>query len=76
MVRLAAVVSLFSAGKLRALGRPRPNAVKFFSAIELITVLADPDWLDEATRTIGQFWKRNMPSAMVLPWKIEWTGIR
>jgi hypothetical protein len=52
------VAILVSAGKLRALGRPRPNAVKFFSAIELITLLADPDWLDEATKTIVQFWRR------------------
>lgn len=49
---------LFSAGKLRALGKPRPNAVKFFSSIELIGQLADPDWLDEATKSIGQHWKR------------------
>lgn len=52
------VAILVSAGKLRALGKPRPNAVKFFSAIELITLLADPDWLDDATKIIGQFWKR------------------
>ena len=52
------VAILVSAGKLRALGKPRPNAVKFFSAIELITLLADPDWLDEATKTIVQFWRR------------------
>ena len=52
------VAILVSAGKLRALGKPRPNAVKFFSAIELITLLADPDWLDEATKTIIQFWRR------------------
>jgi hypothetical protein len=52
------VAILVSAGKLRALGRPNPNAVKFFSAVELITLLADPDWLDDATKTIGQFWKR------------------
>jgi len=32
--------------------------VKFFSYIELITLLADPDWLDEATKTIGQYWRR------------------
>jgi hypothetical protein len=32
--------------------------VKYFSAIELISLLADPDWLDEATKTIGQFWRR------------------
>ena len=52
------VAILVSAGKLRALGKPRPNAVKFFSSIELITLLADRDWLDDATRTIGQYWKR------------------
>jgi hypothetical protein len=49
---------LVSAGKLRPLGRPNPNAVKFFSAVELIALLADREWLDEATKTIGQFWKR------------------
>ena len=52
------VALLVSAGKLRALGKPRPNAVKYFSTVELITLLADPDWLDDATKTIGQFWRR------------------
>src|SRR5450755_2047926 len=52
------VAILVSAGKLRALGKPNPNAVKFFSTVELIALLADRDWLDEATKTIGQFWKR------------------
>jgi hypothetical protein len=49
---------VFSAGKLRALGRPRPNAVKFFNSIELICLLAEPSWLDDATKTIGQYWQR------------------
>jgi hypothetical protein len=49
---------LVSAGKLKALGKPRPNAVKFFSSVELITLLADPDWLDDATKAIGQYWNR------------------
>ena len=49
---------LISAGKLRALGRPKPNAVKYFSTIELITLLADREWLDEVTKTIGQYWRR------------------
>jgi hypothetical protein len=44
--------------KLRTLGKPNPNAVKFFSAIELFALLANRDWLEEATKTIGQFWKR------------------
>ena len=52
------VAILVSAGKLRALGKPRPNAVKFFSAVELISLLADPDWLDDATKTIIQYWRR------------------
>ena len=46
---------LVSAGKLRALGKPRPNAVKFFGAVEL---LADREWLDVATKTVCQFWWR------------------
>ena len=49
---------LVSAGKLHALGKPRPNAVKYFSTVELIALLADREWLDEATKTIGNFWKR------------------
>ena len=49
---------LASAGKLRALGNPKPNSVKFFSAVEIIAFLADRDWLDEATKTISQYWRR------------------
>ena len=52
------VALLVTAGKLRPLGRPNPNAVKFFSAVELISLLADRDWLDDATKTIGLYWKR------------------
>jgi hypothetical protein len=52
------VAILVSAGKLRALGRPRTNAVKFFSAVELIALLADREWLDDATKTIGQYWRQ------------------
>jgi hypothetical protein len=44
------VAILVNAGKLRALGKPRPIAVKFFSSIELISLLADPDWLDDTTK--------------------------
>jgi hypothetical protein len=52
------IAILVSAGKLRALGKPKPNAVKYFSSIELITLLADREWLDDATKTIGQYWRR------------------
>jgi hypothetical protein len=52
------VAVLVSADKLRPLGKPNVNAVKFFSSIELMTLLADREWLDGATKTIGLFWKR------------------
>lgn len=32
--------------------------MKFFSAVGLITLLADRDWPDGATKTIGQHWRR------------------
>ena len=28
----------------------KPNGVKFFSAVELVTLSADRDWLDEAKK--------------------------
>lgn len=31
---------------------------EIFSSVELIGLLADLEWLDEVTKTIGQFWKR------------------
>jgi hypothetical protein len=37
-------------------GLPRPP--DRVCAIELITLLADRDWLDDATKTIGQYWRR------------------
>jgi hypothetical protein len=52
------VVVLVSTGKLRTLGNPRSDAVKFFSSFELITLLADGDWLHDATKTIVQHWRR------------------
>jgi hypothetical protein len=49
---------LASAGKLRPLGKPKRNAVKYFSAIELFSMVSDREWLDGVTRTIGQYWRR------------------
>jgi len=43
---------------LRPLDKPKPNAGKFFSSIEFINLLADRDWLDDATKPIGQYWRR------------------
>jgi hypothetical protein len=52
------IAQLVSDRKLRPLDRPKPNAVVFLRAVELLALLADRDWLDDATKTIGQFWPR------------------
>ena len=52
------VCILANSGKLRALGKPKPNAVKYFSTLELITLAGDRPWLDEVTKTISQYWRR------------------
>jgi hypothetical protein len=49
------VAILVTAGKLRPLGRPNLSAVKFFSAVELIALLADRERLDRGAKIIGQF---------------------
>jgi hypothetical protein len=55
------VAILVSAGKLRPLGRPNTNAVKFFSAVELMVLLADREWLDDATKTIAPRARSQLP---------------
>lgn len=52
------VTVLMSAGKLKPLGKPRPNAVKYFSSIELMIRVADQEWLDDATKAIATYWRR------------------
>ena len=65
------VAILASAGKLKPLGKPKPNAVKYFSGIELIALLADREWLDEATKTIGLYWRRKNARRQGLPLEPE-----
>jgi hypothetical protein len=37
--------------------------------MELMALLADREWLDEATKTIGQFWEEKMHGGTV--WCLE-----
>jgi len=37
---------------------PDPIWFSLSTAVEFIALLADREWLDEATKTIGQFWKQ------------------
>ena len=52
------VTVLTAAGLLKPLGRPKPNASKFFALAELEVLRADTKWLARATEAI-QNWHRN-----------------
>ena len=43
---------LVSAGHLEPLGKPAQNSRKWFAAVEIERMCADPDWLDKAIRIV------------------------
>lgn len=49
---------LLRVGKLTPLGDPAPNAPKWFSAVELIRLAADRDWLNRASREVSKYWRQ------------------
>ncbi len=48
---------LMALGRLTPLGDPAPNAPKWFSAIEVIRLVTDHDWLHKATKEISKYWR-------------------
>jgi|SRR5262245_19912070 len=48
---------LMAARKLVPLGDPAPNAPKWFSAIEIIRLATDRDWLNKATKEVSKYWR-------------------
>jgi len=53
-----------TSGKLTPLGDPAPNAPKWFSAIELIRLAADRDWLSRASREVSKYWRHKRERCM------------
>jgi hypothetical protein len=49
---------LIAAGLLKPLGKPAPNAPKFFARVQIERLGQDLDWLNQATRCVSQHWKR------------------
>jgi len=48
---------LLQAKLLHPLGKPARNAPKRFALIEIETLCTDRQWLDAATKRLGQYWK-------------------
>jgi hypothetical protein len=40
------------------LGKPAPNAPKYFVAVEVVANAENPDWLAQATRALAKHWRR------------------
>ena len=48
---------LIAGDLLQPLGKPAPNARKYFAAVEVQAVAEDPAWLNKATRILYQHWQ-------------------
>lgn len=49
---------LVAARLLTPLGRPAPNAPKYFASVEIVACADDREWLSTATRAIAKHWLR------------------
>src|SRR5438067_3375815 len=52
------ISALIAAKLLFPLGRPAPNAPKYFAAVEIVERAADSGWLAEATKALAKQWQR------------------
>ena len=52
------IAPLVAAKLLTPLGKPAPNAPKYFAAVEIERCAQDPDWLSQATRALAKHWLR------------------
>jgi hypothetical protein len=50
------IPALVAAKCLSPLGKPAPNAPKYFAAAEILAFAQDRDWLDRATKSLAKFW--------------------
>jgi hypothetical protein len=50
------IPTLIAAKCLSPLGRPAPNAPKYFAAVEIAALAQDRDWLERATKALAKFW--------------------
>lgn len=48
---------LVNLGHLEPLGKPAPNARKYFARVLLIALSDDPSWLSKATKSLYRYWQ-------------------
>jgi hypothetical protein len=52
------IAPLVAAKLLAPLGKPAPNAPKYFAAVEIVARAANSEWLSSATKAIAKHWQR------------------
>jgi len=52
------IAPLTAAKLLVPLGKPAPNAPKYFAAVEVVERAGDAGWLSQATRALAKHWQR------------------
>jgi hypothetical protein len=51
------VAPLIAAKLLAPLGKPAPNAPKYFATVDVLAAAQDRDWLSQATRALARYWR-------------------
>lgn len=50
------IAPLIAAKLLSPLGRPAPNAPKYFASVDILTAAEDREWLSQATKALSKHW--------------------
>jgi hypothetical protein len=51
------ITPLIAAKLLAPLGKPAPNAPKYFATVDVLAIAQDRDWLSQATRALARHWR-------------------
>src|SRR5260370_30369860 len=59
------IAPLIAARLLVPLGKPAPNAPKYFAAVEIAERASNSEWLSSATKAIAKHWRRKNQGSTV-----------
>ncbi|MEI7781337.1 MAG: hypothetical protein WCJ18_05355 [Planctomycetota bacterium] len=51
------IAPLIAAKMLNPLGKPAPNAPKYFASVDVLAASQDREWLSQATRALAKYWQ-------------------
>jgi len=51
------IAPLIAVKLLMPLGKPAPNAPKYFASVDILAATQDREWLSQATRALAKYWQ-------------------